>query len=901
LKLQISQKVGIRPEEQKLFFKPLGLGDRIALDDDTTVGDSGIQWQSVIKLSRLTPHGITTVTIPSGVTTLDRAIFRRFCPDDGVKVSLRFAPGSRLVEIAELCFEGCVTLQAICIPRLVQILPTACFSGAHIETVTFESDSHLTTIGCECFKGCISLTSINIPRRVTTLGAQCFSAAQIGQMTFEHESKLAEIGRSCFRYCQLQSIDIPSWVEILGAKCFAGDKNRRTVVGAVTFGIRSCLRRIEESCFQYCLLRSIVIPRSLTFISKFCFFGSNIEIITFESDSRLRQIQEKCFHSCSLQSIKIPKSIEIIGKSCFSRSKMEKMTFCVGSRLTRLPESCFVCCSMTSIVIPCSVEILGQLCFSKATVGTIIFEAGSRMTRIEDSCFQGCSLKSMDIPHSVEFLGQLCFSEGTIGTITFEAGSRMTRVEDSCFQGCSLRLINIPKSVEILGKSCFSSAHIEIVAIEKGSRLTRIETNCFSGCSLGSFVVPASIEFISGTAFPRSCSLQMDGSERCHRFDAWNRRRQSGSSADFDRFSSPAFVVDGQQFWIEANPDLPFCQLKRILSRDLNLYGNFSVLVDDCEVDDEVTLNDLKDLNELIVRRSRRPDHPSQWVIDISEYEPQRELEENSLFPVELCRHRNTGHEIVVKTFPRIRHEDIFKRELEALMRVDHPCIVPLFGCVLRAGREGPMIVTHFMESDSLAKALRTSPAWLTETMKTIIVVGIVVGMIEVHKAGFIHRDLKPANIVLDGNHRPRICDFGSSRHEMLSETMTCGVGTMNYMAPELFRNVDHTNRVDVYSFTLILYEVIVGQAVFGRDVTTPDILHQHTKRDPVAIPVDVEGFVGDLLHRGWSPTAEERPSFEDILDSLSRNNFSIMGGIDMQEVESYLDWVKKCHRRNPA
>jgi serine/threonine protein kinase len=135
-------------------------------------------------------------------------------------------------------------------------------------------------------------------------------------------------------------------------------------------------------------------------------------------------------------------------------------------------------------------------------------------------------------------------------------------------------------------------------------------------------------------------------------------------------------------------------------------------------------------------------------------------------------------------------------------MRLDHPCMIPLFGCVLRVGREGPKIVTHFMDSDSLAKALRISPSWLTATAKTIITVGIVVGMIAVHETGFIHRDLKPGNIVLDGNHRPRICDLGSSRHEMLTETMTCGDGTMNYIAPELSRNVDHTNRVDVYSFT---------------------------------------------------------------------------------------------------
>jgi hypothetical protein len=69
------------------------------------------------------------------------------------------------------------------------------------------------------------------------------------------------------------------------------------------------------------------------------------------------------------------------------------------------------------------------------------------------------------------------------------------------------------------------------------------------------------------------------------------------------RFRSFLFarsVVDGQRFWISASPDLPFCQLKLVLSRDLNLYRDFSVLVDDCQVDDKMTLKELGDFSELI-------------------------------------------------------------------------------------------------------------------------------------------------------------------------------------------------------------------------------------------------------------------------------------------------------------
>jgi hypothetical protein len=74
-------------------------------------------------------------------------------------------------------------------PRSIKILPTACFSGARIETMTFESDSPLSGIGCRCFEGCMLLTSNCIPHRVATLGAKCFSGVGTREMTFEHESQ----------------------------------------------------------------------------------------------------------------------------------------------------------------------------------------------------------------------------------------------------------------------------------------------------------------------------------------------------------------------------------------------------------------------------------------------------------------------------------------------------------------------------------------------------------------------------------------------------------------------------------------------------------------------------------------------------------------------------------------
>jgi hypothetical protein len=157
--------LGFDPSNE-VVLPPVQIRDSIAFEDDWTVGDARL-------------HSTCNAT------------FRRLCPGDGDMVILKFAPRSRSVKIAESCFEGSVTLRAIGIPRLVEILPTACFSCARIEAVTFESDWQVATIGCRCFEGCMLLTSVNIPCRVTNLEAKCFSGDQIRQMTFGHEWKLA--------------------------------------------------------------------------------------------------------------------------------------------------------------------------------------------------------------------------------------------------------------------------------------------------------------------------------------------------------------------------------------------------------------------------------------------------------------------------------------------------------------------------------------------------------------------------------------------------------------------------------------------------------------------------------------------------------------------------------------
>jgi serine/threonine protein kinase len=152
---------------------------------------------------------------------------------------------------------------------------------------------------------------------------------------------------------------------------------------------------------------------------------------------------------------------------------------------------------------------------------------------------------------------------------------------------------------------------------------------------------------------------------------------------------------------------------------------------------------------------------------------------------------------------------------------------------------------------------------------------------------------LKPDNILLDENHRPRICDFGSSRDQSLRTTLTGMVGTPLYMAPELYEIGNYDGKVDVFSFALILYEILTGCPVFSPRLSLPQLALKVAKGERADIPRTAMPFVQDLIRKGWSSDPVERPSFTDIFENLREHEFCVVQeGFDRNEVALYIEWI---------
>ncbi|KAF0696703.1 Aste57867_12557 [Aphanomyces stellatus] len=155
-----------------------------------------------------------------------------------------------------------------------------------------------------------------------------------------------------------------------------------------------------------------------------------------------------------------------------------------------------------------------------------------------------------------------------------------------------------------------------------------------------------------------------------------------------------------------------------------------------------------------------------------------------------------------------------FVDEIKLMSQFDSPRIVKLIGaCWTRPGTL--KCVMELMDGGDLRSYLAShSPDEFTWPDKFMHIYSIVEGLVYLHSLDIIHRDLKSRNILLDSTKGTKLTDFGISKEDEL-QTMTMGVGTLLWMAPEVLQEKHYTVAADIYSFGIILSEFDSHQIPF--------------------------------------------------------------------------------------
>ena len=238
-----------------------------------------------------------------------------------------------------------------------------------------------------------------------------------------------------------------------------------------------------------------------------------------------------------------------------------------------------------------------------------------------------------------------------------------------------------------------------------------------------------------------------------------------------------------------------------------------------------------------------------------------------------------------------------FKRELLLARQVTHPNVVRIHDLGEIDGIK--YITMPYIEGQDLAHILAET-ATLPVPRVLNIARQVASGLCAAHAAGVVHRDLKPANIMIEADDRALIMDFGIARSagevfeaagagaklstlRDASETRTgVVVGTMEYMAPEQARGERVDDRVDIYSFGMILYRMIVGRRLAERATDAYTDLLARMQSEPTrvreidpTVPEAVDQIVSKCLQPDPALRYQSTPDLLAALETPRRRRGS--------------------------
>lgn len=215
-----------------------------------------------------------------------------------------------------------------------------------------------------------------------------------------------------------------------------------------------------------------------------------------------------------------------------------------------------------------------------------------------------------------------------------------------------------------------------------------------------------------------------------------------------------------------------------------------------------------------------------------------------------------------------------FRQEVAIVSKIFHPNIVLFMGACTVPGNM--MIITELMPKGDLETLLQDHKKELSLLLRMRMAKDAALGITWLHGSNpqFIHRDLKTSNLLVDENYRIKICDFGLSQIKAHGEKLSDGIdgakGTPLWMAPEVMMGKEFNEKCDVYSFGIVLWELLTREEPYQEFTTFEEFRHAVCyKHARPQIPPNTNPNLRTLIECCWQPDPERRPSFPQIVNAL--------------------------------
>ena len=238
---------------------------------------------------------------------------------------------------------------------------------------------------------------------------------------------------------------------------------------------------------------------------------------------------------------------------------------------------------------------------------------------------------------------------------------------------------------------------------------------------------------------------------------------------------------------------------------------------------------------------------------NIGPYRIVEKLGQGGMATVYKAYHASLDRYVALKVLHPAFHEDAtftgrFQREARVVAKLEHPSIVPVYDYAEHEKR--PFLVMKYIEGETLKARLLRGKLNAAEITQVVDAVGSALAY--AHKQGILHRDIKPSNVLITQDGQMYLADFGLARIAQAGESTLSSdsiMGTPQYISPEQARgDKDLDAGTDIYSFGVMIYEMVVGQVPFSAD-TPFSIIHDHIYT-PLPMPRSINPKVPESVER---------------------------------------------------
>jgi serine/threonine protein kinase/Tfp pilus assembly protein PilF len=265
----------------------------------------------------------------------------------------------------------------------------------------------------------------------------------------------------------------------------------------------------------------------------------------------------------------------------------------------------------------------------------------------------------------------------------------------------------------------------------------------------------------------------------------------------------------------------------------------------------------------------------------VSHYRIEAKLGEGGMGTVFRALDTRLGRPVAIKFLSSVLADTAarrrFQREAQLASSLNHPHILTVLDVGDFKGRQ--YLVTEFIKGGTLRDWARGGQRTWRQTIELLL--GIADGLAVAHAAGILHRDIKPENILVSENGYGKLADFGLakltdgivlSQMGTLTETQPgVAVGTIPYMSPEQASGKSLDARSDVFSFGVVLYELLVGRRPFAA-ASNLELLHSILHGEPQPLGQDIPIALSALVEKALEKDPGDRyQSMQEITVDLRR------------------------------